>query len=229
MDKAGLIQRTELSSIVFLGLNHIMNRTAALFIVTLVVGFSASLLLFAFLSFILIWLPDHVRSGIANYSAKAMFLIAIKSAFMLAVGWKTDDRSNLIVSTSALIVIATMSGLFFLLINGLEMRLLFSTIALVSMPLVAILEYYYLLRLGYSGVKLGNYSSALVLFGAPLLWTYMLALFSSLTATSVRTAILLFRSREVALKPFGTACVFLGFLAALVEFAFIQARFFLGS
>lgn len=231
MDKVELVRNAELSSVVFLGLNHVMSRAAALSIVTLVVGFSASLLLFAFLSFILSWLPEHVHSSIANYTARGMFLIGVYQAFLLGIapGEKIDTGSHLIIYTSALIVIATTSGLLLLLLKGLEGRLFFSTIALVAMPFFAVFEYWQLLLINFPGVQFGDHSSALVLVGAPLIWIYLRALLSSLASTSVQTATLLFRSKEIALKPFGTASVFLGFLAVLVEFAFVQARFILGN
>lgn len=233
MDKVYLMEVPEVNSVVFLGLNHLIGRPVALVIVTLAVGFSASMLIFATLSFFLAWLPDHVRSGTANFTSRAMLVVGCIQAFLIVVapGERIDTRSSFHAYAAALLVIAVGSGIFFFSIGKIERRLLSVTMGLVVIPPLALLAYDQLLRIGGGGVRSSDYSHMLVLvmLSVPLLWTYASALASSLASTSVRVTTLLFRSEEVASKPFATASIFLAFLAALVGFAFIQATFLLGG
>lgn len=233
MDKGVILSSDSINSFVFLGLNYLISRPAALVVVTLVIGFSASLLIFTVLSFILVAfnLPDYVISGIANFTSRAMFLVGCAQAFVLAIapGERIDTRSFFTSYASSLVVIAAASGFFFLLINELERRLFIAMMGLIAIPPLAILGYGQLLRVTAENSRAGDYSfiPVLAFLAAPLLWTYISAFLSGLASASVRVATLFFRSREVALKPFATLSVFLAFLAVLVEFASIQVGFFL--
>lgn len=233
MDKVDIINGVEVSGVVFLGLHHLLGRSLALVLVTLIVGFSAALLLFRWLSLFLFWLPRHVRTGIANFTSRTMLQMVWLQAFLLAFipDARTDTRASFLWYACTLVVVAFVSGLFFYAISRIEKNLLIVTVGLVLALPLCILLLGQLMRVIYGSAEPID-SSALLVFAflvAPLLLTYIPVLLSSLVSTSVRVAALIFRTREVALRPFAAASIFFALLAAVFELALVQVRFLIES